>query len=111
MRAYARRTNKPVKRVSKRKFNRQRTAPPPPPPPSPPSNPDLHYEAAWTVRDIRQLDRCYHKHATLIEAVKCAMPTGAGWYVFAVEKGKARELLDAEDEIVNGYRFGTRSLT
>jgi hypothetical protein len=24
-----------------------------------------------------------HEHQTLIEAARCAMPTGAGWYVIA----------------------------
>jgi hypothetical protein len=34
------------------------------------------------------------------------MPTGAGWYVFAVENDEPRQLLDAEEKIVNRYRFG-----
>jgi hypothetical protein len=34
------------------------------------------------------------------------MPTGCGWYVIAVERGEARQLTDAEDEIVNRFRFG-----
>jgi hypothetical protein len=34
------------------------------------------------------------------------MPQGAGWYVFAVENGSPRELTDAEDEVVNEFRFG-----
>jgi hypothetical protein len=46
-----------------------------------------------------------HKHQTLVEAAQCAMPTGAGWYVFAVENGEGRELNEKEDGIVNGYRF------
>jgi hypothetical protein len=33
------------------------------------------------------------------------MPTGAGWYVFAVENGEPRQLRDDEDEIVNRFRF------
>jgi hypothetical protein len=37
------------------------------------------------------LVRCYHNHATLIEAAQCAMPTGCGWYVIAVERGEARQ--------------------
>jgi hypothetical protein len=47
-----------------------------------------------------------HKHQTLIEAAQCAMPTGAGWYVFAVENGEGRELSEKEDGIVHGYRVG-----
>src|SRR5215472_2015162 len=83
-----------------------RTTPPPPPPPSPPSppRPDIHYEGAWS--DSGQHYRCFHKHEDLLEAAKCAAPQGCGWYVFAVEKGHARQLRDEEDEIVNGYRFG-----
>jgi hypothetical protein len=34
------------------------------------------------------------------------MPTGAGWYVFAVENDEPRQLLGAEEKIVNRYRFG-----
>jgi len=34
------------------------------------------------------------------------MPHGAGWYVFAVENGRPRELTDAEDKVVNEFRFG-----
>jgi hypothetical protein len=33
------------------------------------------------------------------------MPTGAGWYVFAVEDGEPRQLRDAEEKIVDRYRF------
>jgi hypothetical protein len=102
MPAYARRINKPVKRVPKPKLHKPRTAPPPPPP-SPPTNPNIHYEAGWT--DSWSHRRCMHKHQTLIEAAQCAMPTGPGWYVFAVENDEGRELSEKEDEIVNGYRF------
>jgi hypothetical protein len=42
----------------------------------------------------------------LIDAAKCGMPHGAGWYVFAVECGTPRELSDVEDEAVNKFRFG-----
>src|SRR5258707_210730 len=42
-----------------------------------------YYEAAWTESWSHR--GCLHKHPTLIEAAKCAMPPGAGWYVFAVE--------------------------
>lgn len=39
------------------------------------------------------------------------MPTGAGWYVIAVENGTPRQLRSAEDEIVNRFRFGPRDST
>lgn len=39
------------------------------------------------------------------------MPTGAGWYVFAVEIGEPRELRSVKDEIVGRYRFSTKFLT
>lgn len=105
MKAFARRANRPVKRASKRQLRKLRTAPPPPPPPpEPPLNPDIHYEAGWT--DSWSHRRCLHKHRTLTEAAECAMPTGAGWYVFAVENGEPRQLLDAEEEVVHRYRFG-----
>ncbi len=63
-----------------------------------------HYEAAWT--DSCSHRRCLHAHGTLMDAAKCAMPHGAGWYVFAVESGRPRELTDAEDKVVNEFRFG-----
>jgi hypothetical protein len=65
----------------------------------------LHYEAAWT--DSWTHHQCFHKHPTLIEAAKCAMPYGAGWYVIAVNGGTPRQLTDAEDKIVDEFRFGT----
>jgi hypothetical protein len=68
----------------------------------------LHYEAAWT--DSWTHRRCCHQHQTLIEAAKCGMPNGAGWYVFAVSAGTPRQLTDAEDAIVNEFRFGTQDL-
>jgi hypothetical protein len=40
-----------------------------------------------------------------LEAAACAVPHGAGWYVFAVEDGRPRQLKAAEDEIVNEFRF------
>ena len=65
---------------------------------------NLHFEAAWT--DSWSHRRCLHEHQTLLEAAKCAMPHGAGWYVFAVEAGTPRQLTDAEDGVVNEFRFG-----
>lgn len=103
MKALARRANRTLKRVPKRKLSRLRSTPPPPPP-GPPRNPDIHYEAGWT--DSWSHRRCLHKHRTLTEAAECAMPTGAGWYVFAVENGESRQLLDAEEKTVSRYRFG-----
>ena len=71
-------------------------------------NLDLHYEAAWT--DSWSHRRCRHQHQTLLEAAKCAMPNGAGWYVFAVDARGPRQLTDAEDAIVNEFRFGSHDL-
>ena len=62
-----------------------------------------HYEAAWTESWSHR--RCEHTHANLVEAARCAMPRGAGWYVFAVEYGAARQLTDAEDQAVNDFPF------
>jgi hypothetical protein len=62
------------------------------------------YEAAWTESWSHR--RCLHAHETLIDAAKCAMPRGAGWYVFAIESGSPRQLTDAEDKVVNEFRFG-----
>lgn len=56
---------------------------------------NLHYEAAWT--DSGCHCRCLHDHATLIEAATCAMPHGAGWYVFAVEDETPRQLSETEE--------------
>ncbi len=64
----------------------------------------LHFEAGWTESWSHR--RCLHKHQTLIEAAQCAMPHGAGWYVFAVEGNTPRQLTDAEDSVVNEFRFG-----
>jgi hypothetical protein len=106
MRAHARkRTDKPSKRRHSKRDRVLRTPPPPPSPPAPP-RPNVHYEAAWT--DSWSHRRCLHKHRTLLEAAECAMPNGAGWYVFAVENDEPRELRDEEDEIVNRYRFSPR---
>jgi hypothetical protein len=65
---------------------------------------NLHYEAAWTESWSHR--RCMHQHRTLIEAANCAMPHGAGWYVFAVKCATRRELSDEEDEAVDKFRFG-----
>lgn len=54
----------------------------------------LYYEAGWT--DSFCHHRCFHEHSTLIEAAKCAMPNGAGWYVLAVENGTPRQLWKPE---------------
>jgi hypothetical protein len=99
----------PAKRnQSKRQRDLLRTPPSPPPPPSPPSppTPNIHYEAGWSDSGFHY--RCFHKHERLLEAAECAMPTGCGWYVFAVENGEPRELSEAEDEVVNRFRFPTR---
>ena len=68
----------------------------------------LHYEAAWTHSWTHH--QCFHKHPTLLEAAKCAMPNGAGWYVIAVNGRTPRQLTDAEDKIVNEFRFGNQDL-
>ena len=39
---------------------------------------------------------------------KCGVPHGAGWYVFAVEGDTPRQLTDAEDKLVNEFRFGAQ---
>jgi hypothetical protein len=65
---------------------------------------DIHYEAAWTESWSHR--RCMHSHKTLLEAAECALPTGAGWYVLAVERGQPRELLAAENHIVERFRLG-----
>jgi len=70
---------------------------------------NLHYEAAWTESWSHR--RCLHNHATLTETAKCAMPHGAGWYVFAVECGTPRELNDGEEAVVNKFRFGMTPIT
>src|SRR5260370_21490557 len=64
---------------------------------------NLPFEAAWT--DSWSHRRCLHEHQTILEAAKCAMPRGAGWYVFAVEGDAPRELNETEDQIVNEFRF------
>jgi hypothetical protein len=67
---------------------------------------NVHYEAAWT--DSWSHRRCEHTHQTPFEAAECAIPHGAGWYVFAVELGTSRELTETEDRIVDEFRFGSR---
>jgi len=67
-----------------------------------------HYEAGWTESWSHR--RCQHEHRTLIEAAKCAMPHGAGWYVFAVDSDTPRELGETEDLIVNAFRFGAQDV-
>jgi hypothetical protein len=51
-----------------------------------------------------------HRHRTLIDAAHCAMPHGAGWYVFAVDCGTPRELNELEDDALNEFRFGNTPL-
>ena len=68
-----------------------------------------HYETGWTESWSHR--RCLHEHQSLLEAAKCGMPHGAGWYVFAVEGDTPRELTDAEDEVVNEFRFGAEALS
>jgi hypothetical protein len=63
---------------------------------------ETHFEAGWT--DSWSHRRCMHKHKTLAEAAQCSLPEGAGAYVFAVELGEPRELLPAEDAIVDRFR-------
>ena len=70
---------------------------------------NLHYEAAWT--DSWSHRRCLHEHRTLMDAANCAMPQGAGWYVFAVEGDAPRELNDGEEAVVNKFRFGWTPIT
>ena len=65
---------------------------------------NLHFEAGWTESWSHR--RCLHEHPTLIEAAKCALPQGAGWYVFAVEGDTPRQLTNVEDTVVNEFRFG-----
>ena len=67
---------------------------------------NLHYEAAWTESWSHR--RCMHGHGDLIDAAKCAMPHGCGWYVIAVEREGPRQLTDAEEQTVNGFRFGQK---
>jgi|ERR1700757_3003115 len=112
MRAWAlKRTDRPSKRARSQRKRLTRTAPPPPtPPPSPPIGPNIrvHFEAAWN--DSYSFRRCMHEHTTLLEAAKCAMPNGCGWYVIGVENDEPRELYDAESEVVNHFRFGVSKL-
>ena len=66
---------------------------------------DLYFEAAWT--DSWSHRRCLHRHPTLIEAAKCAMPQGPAWYVLAVENGRSRQLTEGEEQIVDEFRFAS----
>lgn len=63
----------------------------------------VSYQAGWTDSFCHL--RCGHEHPTLIEAAQCAEPHGAGWYVFAVEKGTPRQLWGPEEKIVDKFRF------
>ena len=104
MRAWApQRPDRPAKTRKRHRTKITRTSPPPPPP-SPPPSPKLHFEAGWT--DSWSHRRCLHEHNTLLDAAKCAMPRGCGWYVFAIEDDQPRELTEREEQIVNDFRFG-----
>ncbi len=46
------------------------------------------------------------EHKTFMEAAKCGMARGAGWYVFAVEGDTPRQLNETEERIVDEFRFG-----
>ena len=87
----------PTARISSSRSRRK----PQPPTPLDPHN--AYYEAGWT--DSWSHHHCLHEHRTLLEAAKCAVPHGAGWYVLAVEDGSPRQLKQSEDEIVNEFRF------
>jgi hypothetical protein len=63
-----------------------------------------YYEAAFTDSFCHR--RCFHAHQSLIDAAKCAMPQGAGWYVVAVDFETPRQLTKTEDAVVNEFRFG-----
>jgi hypothetical protein len=67
---------------------------------------NIHYEAAWTDSWVHC--RCFHNHPTLIDAARCGMPQ-PGFYVLAVERDAPRELTNAEDKIVNDFRFAPRN--
>ena len=104
MRAWApKRPDRPAKRRHSKRQRFLRTPPPPPAPPAAPPAPDLHFEAGWT--DSWSHRRCFHEHESLLEAAECAVPHGCGWYVFAVENDRPRELRLEEDEIVHRFRF------
>jgi hypothetical protein len=103
MRAFARKgSHRSPHTQIPRRTRAKHTSTPPTPPSSPPS-PKLHFEAGWT--DSWSHRRCMHKHKTLKEAAKCAMPTGCGWYVFAVEDDEPRELNEKEERIVHQFRL------
>ena len=67
-----------------------------------------YYEAGWTESWSHR--RCLHKHYALPAAATWAMPQGAGWYVFAAENGHPRQLDEAEENIVNNFRFTAAAL-
>ena len=51
---------------------------------------NFRYEAAFT--DSFCTRRCCHRHEAVVEAAKCAVLNGEGWYVVAVEYSNALEL-------------------
>lgn len=65
-----------------------------------------HYEAAWTESWMHR--RCLHNHPTLTEAAKCAMPSGCGWYVVAVDGNSPRQSTETEERIVKEFRFALK---
>jgi hypothetical protein len=91
---------KPPKSSLTRRISRLRSRKPQP---KPSDTHNAYYEAGWT--DSWSHHHCLHEHRTLLEAAKCAVPHGAGWYVLAVEDGSPRQLKQSEDEIVNEFRF------
>ncbi len=65
-------------------------------------------EAGWTESWSHL--RCLHKHYAPLAAATWAMQQGVGWYVFAAENGNPCQLDEAEENIVNNFRFtGGRS--
>ena len=67
-------------------------------------NGPCYYEAAWT--DSWQHRRCFHHHATLLDAAWCGMPHGATWYCFAIEDDGPRQLNKEEEDLLTAFRFG-----
>ena len=62
---------------------------------------NVYHEAAWTDSWCHR--HCLHAHQN---AHRRSKMRHAGWYVFAVESGRPRELNDEEEDVVNKFRFG-----